>query len=94
MEIAMLIIEQELAKWPKIRVPLSISREFANAAVLHLETGGPPMTYQQLMKHPHVRDDWSHSSANKLGRLAQGIGGQINGTNTIQFISKMTVPPD
>jgi hypothetical protein len=35
-----------------------------------------------------------HSSANKFGRLAQGIGGQIKGTNTISFVHKHKVRQD
>jgi hypothetical protein len=46
------------------------------------------------MKHPQFRADWSHSSANEFGRLAQGIGGRIKGTDTIRFVSKTAVPPD
>jgi hypothetical protein len=33
-----------------------------------------------------------HSSANEFGRLAQGVGGQIQGTHTIFFIHKHQVP--
>ena len=35
-----------------------------------------------------------HSSANEFGRLAQGVGGRIQGTNTIYFVHKHQVPPD
>ena len=34
------------------------------------------------------------SSANEFGRLAQGVGGRIKGTNTIFFIHKHQVPID
>ena len=37
---------------------------------------------------------WMHSSANEFGRLAQGVGGRIQGTNTIFFIHKYQVPVD
>ena len=93
MDRAMHIVEQELANEPNINVPLSINREFAHAAVLHPNTH-LPMTYRQLMKHPQFRADWSHSSAKEFGRLAQGIGGRIKGTDTIRFVSKTAVPPD
>ncbi len=33
-----------------------------------------------------------HSSANEFGRLAQGVGGQIQSTNTIFFIHKNQIP--
>jgi hypothetical protein len=35
-----------------------------------------------------------HSSANEFGRLAQGVGGQIKGTNTTFFVHKHQVPQD
>ncbi len=35
-----------------------------------------------------------HSSANELGRLAQGIGGCFQDTNTIFFVHKDQVPPN
>ena len=93
MDRAMHIVEQKLATEPNINILSSINREFAHAAVLHPDTH-LPMTYRQLMKHPQFRADWSHSSANEFGRLAQGIGGRIKGTDTIRFVSKTTVPPD
>ena len=37
---------------------------------------------------------WSYSSANEFGRLAQGVGGRIQGTDTIFFINKNQVPAD
>jgi hypothetical protein len=67
--------------------------EFANAAVAHPETG-LPMTYRQLITHPKTKVVWNHSSANEFGRLAQGIGGRIKGTDTIRFIHKEDVPKD
>ena len=35
-----------------------------------------------------------HSLANEFGQLAQGVGGQIKGTNTIFFVHKHQVPQD
>ncbi len=67
--------------------------EFANIAVLHPETGAP-MKYRQLITHPEFKVVWNRSSANEFGRLAQGIGGRIKGTNTIRFIRKDEVPFD
>jgi hypothetical protein len=56
-------------------------------AVLH-PTTGKPMTYRELL-----RDPWELSAANEFGRLAQGVGGHIKGTNTITFIPHDQVPP-
>jgi hypothetical protein len=65
--------------------------EYANLAVLHPDTG-LPMKYRQLINHPDTKIVWNHSSANEFGRLAQGIGGRIKGTDTIRFIRKDQVP--
>jgi hypothetical protein len=40
-------------------------------------------------KHAKV---WSESLAYEFGRLAQGVGGRVKGTNTIFFIQKDQVP--
>ena len=47
-----------------------------------------------MIKHPEVGEQWRTSSANEFGRLAQGIGGRVKGTNTINFIPKYLVPED
>lgn len=85
----MYIIEQE----SKSDMHTPATHEYANAAVLHPDTGRP-MTYRQLITHPDYQEIWNHSSANKFGRLAQGIGDRVEGTNTIQFVSKEEIPPE
>ena len=57
-------------------------------------TTGKMMNYRQLMRSPSHKVVWSRSSANEFGRLAQGVGGRIKGTNTITFIRKSDVPHD
>ena len=44
------------------------------------------------MRHPAYNADWTLSSANEFGRLANGVGGRVHGTNTITFIPKSAVP--
>ena len=58
------------------------------------EETGKFLKYQKLITHPKYHETWLHSSANEFGRLAQGVGGRIKGTNTIFFINKTQVPPD
>ena len=55
---------------------------------------GKPLEYKQPISHPnsHLRKTWQHSSANEFGRLAQGVGGQITGTETIRFIHHHEMP--
>ena len=60
-------------------------------AVMDTETG-KVMNYKQLMQSQKHKETWSKSSANKFGRLANGVGGRIKGTNTIKFIHKRDVP--
>jgi hypothetical protein len=62
-------------------------------AVMDKETGRL-LNYQQLLRSPKHKKAWSMLVANKFGRLAQGVGGQIKGTNTIRFIHQHEVPAD
>ena len=51
---------------------------------------GSMLEYKQLLqKDPKT---WNTSMANEIGRLAQGIGNRIKGTNTINFIHKRDIP--
>ena len=60
-------------------------------AVMDNETG-QLLNYRQLMRSDKHKQAWGRSSANEFGRLAQGIGGRIKGTNTIEFIFQHEVP--
>jgi hypothetical protein len=68
------------------------SNFFAHA-VFHPDTGNA-MTYWQLITDPLTKHDWQRSAANKFGRLAQGIGGRVKGTDTIRFIKRNEIPAD
>jgi hypothetical protein len=67
--------------------------QFYANAVLH-PTSGKPMTYRELLRDPLTKREWELSSANEFGRLAQGVGGRIKGTDTIRFIRHAEMPPD
>ena len=62
-------------------------------AVMDAETG-KLLNYKQLLNHPKYKGKWQILSANEFGRLAQGVGGRIKGTNTITFIRMKDVPKD
>eukprot|EP00804_Cyclotella_cryptica_P002199 CCRYP_018252-RA/>CCRYP_018252-RA protein AED:0.18 eAED:0.16 QI:0/0/0/1/0.4/0.16/6/0/1101 len=62
-------------------------------AVLDQETG-QLLEYRQLLKHRKFRDVWNLSASDEFGRLAQGIGGRIKGTDTIRFVHKHEIPQD
>ena len=55
---------------------------------------GKVLKYRQLITNPHYQTVWNTSSANEFGRLAQGIGNRIKGTDTIVFVHKRQVPQD
>ena len=55
-------------------------------------TSGIAKEYKQLSKDPATSKLWTRSFANELGRLAQGVGDRLKGTNTCFFIPKSAVP--
>ncbi len=55
---------------------------------------GQMLKYWKLITHPKYWGAWTHSSANEFGRLAQGVGSRIEGTNTIFFVQKKDIPAD
>ena len=76
----------------KRKFPSRFFTEYANA-VLDEQTG-ELLEYRHLIKHPRHKKEWGYSFGNKVGRLAQGMPGRNNGTNTIIFIRKSEVPKD
>jgi hypothetical protein len=60
-------------------------------AVMEKDTG-QLLNYRQLICNPKYKKAWNLSAANEFGRLAQGVGNCIKGTNTIKFIHKRKVP--
>lgn len=55
---------------------------------------GKMLNYRQLLTHPNYKDVWTTSSADEFGRLAQGVGNRIKGTDTIFFIPYSKIPAD
>jgi hypothetical protein len=53
---------------------------------------GDLLKYRHLIANPKTRATWTHSYGNKLGRLAQGMPGQVKEMDTIFFIPKDKVP--
>jgi hypothetical protein len=60
-------------------------------AVLDPATG-KQLNYRQLLRHPKFKAAWNLSAADEFGRLAQGVGTRIKGTNTIHFIHESDIP--
>ena len=69
-----------------------LENEFHQAmAVMDAETG-KNFNYRQLRRDPKYRKEWNKSSASEFGRLVNGVGGRVKGTNTIKFINRSDVP--
>jgi hypothetical protein len=64
--------------------------EFVNTVFDH-ETGNS-LEYRHLVKRENYKETWTHSFANELGHLAQGVANHENGTNTMFFICNDQVP--
>ena len=67
-------------------------QESANS-VLDFDTG-KLLEYRQLLRDPKQKEIWTKAGANEFGRIAQGVGGRIDGTNTIFFVHKHEIPQD
>ena len=61
------------------------------AAVLNEETG-ELMEYRHFIGNPKYRELWQSSYGDEFDRLAQGMLGRVEGTDTIFFIHKKDVP--
>jgi hypothetical protein len=54
---------------------------------------GELLEYWQLVKRPKYKQVWGKAFGNEIGRLAQGMPGRFEGTNTF-FIKQNEVPVD
>ena len=61
--------------------------------VLDEETGDL-LEYHQLIQHPEHQDLWGAQHGKEIGRLAQGLPGIVEGTDTIEFISRKDILAD
>ena len=71
-----------------------VDKEVHRALAVMDQATGKLLNYHALLRHPAYHDDWTKSSANEFGRLANGVGGRVKGTNTIRFIRKRDIPKD
>ena len=74
------------------KYPMGLLVEMANA-VLDSATG-ELLEYRHLIKNPAYREVWGGAFGKEVGRLAQGLPGIVEGTDTIDFIHKDEIPPD
>jgi hypothetical protein len=68
----------------------TIPKHIANS-VINEETGAS-LEYRHLINDASTFTVWNESAANEFGRLAQGVGNRIDGSNTIFFIPRQAVP--
>ena len=59
-----------------------------------MDKNGEMLEYRHLIKRPEYREVWGKSYGNEIGRLAQGMKGRVEGTNTMFFINKHEVPQE
>jgi hypothetical protein len=62
-----------------------------NNAVINQYTGAS-LEYRQPIQYETTFPVWNKAAAHEFGRLAQGVGGRIEGSNTIFFIPRQAVP--
>ena len=74
------------------KYPLQLLCELAGA-VLDAETGDL-LEYRHLIQHPNYKEVWGKAFGKEIGRLAQGLPGVVDGTDTLDFITKNEVPRD
>ena len=98
--IAVWVHAQHLQPPPTNSVPnesiadqVACQRRKAAHSVLDQETG-QLLEYHQLLKHLRFKEIWNRSATDEFGRLAQGIGGGIKGTDTICFIHNWEILAD
>jgi hypothetical protein len=60
-------------------------------SVINEETGAS-LEYRHLINYTSTFPIWNKAAANEFGRLAQGVGERITGSNTMFFIPRQAVP--
>ena len=71
------------------KYPLQLLCELAGT-VLDAETGDL-LEYRHLIQHPRYKEVWGKAFGKEIGRLAQGLPGVVDGTDTLDFITKNEV---
>jgi hypothetical protein len=67
-------------------IPMPMAKSAIN------EDTGASLEYRHLINDASTFTIWNEASANEFGRLAQGVGDRIEGSNTIFFIPCQAVP--
>ena len=92
LDVAGAAIEVSARRVASRHYPLQFLCDLANA-VLDGDTG-EMLEYRHLITRPKYKEVWGDAYGKEVGRLAQGIPGKVEGTNTLFFIRKDEVPAD
>jgi hypothetical protein len=68
------------------KIPIPMANSVIN------EDTGASLEYRHLINDASTFTIWNQAAANEFGRLAQGLGNRIEGSNTIFFIPRQAVP--
>ena len=85
-------IELDPQKTAARKYPLKALCEMAGAVLDG--TTGKLLEYRHLIRRPEYQEVWGNAFGKEIGRLAQGLPGIVDGTDTIDFITKGEVPND
>ena len=72
-----------------INKQFQIQQPTRTEAAQHIYEDGKKLTLDKLLLKDEV---WQQSLSNELGRVMQGVGSRIVGTDTMEFISKDKIP--
>jgi hypothetical protein len=81
---------------PRVLRPLvfaprqTMPKHMANSVIK--EETGASLEYRHIINDASTFTIWNEATANEFGRLAQGVGNRMNGSNTIFFIPRQAVP--
>jgi hypothetical protein len=79
-------LRQKINESKNSRARITDSRNIPNIPNSFATTKRASTSNRQLIRDPKHKEIWSTSAANEFGCLIQGVGGRVQGTNTIFFI--------
>ena len=59
-----------------------------------MDVNGELLECRHLANRKEYKHKWGYQFGNEVGRLAQGMPGRVQGTNTMFFITKKQIPED
>ena len=80
--------------WPTQRIQLLTNQIQKINHIFHPDTGKRQTIIKLMDGSTGEGELWKTACANEFGRLMQGIGGRVKGTNTMHIIPRAAIPPD